>query len=173
MNIRSTFLCALVLSISSATVGHTVTKCFLEKSAYDRAVVDYNRTEQMYSRLQMMVDSKYEQGAYRLAALQGNVEFARANLTAAQQSRVGQGFRCFFRLRLNCLGSAISGSSQRIAYARAQVTIQEARLAAFQRAYDMQMTRLSQRVTEQGLVLENKKDVLTERGEEYQVCLRY
>lgn len=173
MNIRSTFLCALALSISSATVGHTVTKCFLEKSAYDRAVGDYNRTEQMYSRLQMMVDTKYEQGAYRLAALQGNVEFARANLTAAQQSQIGQGFGCFFRLRLNCLGSAISRVSQTIARARAQVTIQEARRMAFQSAHDRQMTRLSQRVTEQELVLENKKDVLTAREDEYQDCLRY
>ena len=171
MRTISNLLSALVITTSIASLGHATTPCVAEKSAYDRAVIDYNRTEQQYNRLQFQVDTTAQQGEYRRAILEGNVEAAQGNLSAAQQGGLGQGVGCFFFPRANCFGSAINRATQRVASARANVRAQEGRLNAFVRAYDQQMTRLSQRVTEQEALVAQKKATLDVKETAYQACM--
>lgn len=170
---KTTFslLCVLAITASSTTLGHAVSKCVAEKSAYDRAVVEYNRADQQYNRLQFQVDTTAQQGEYRRAILEGNVEAARGNLSAAQQVGLGQGFGCFFFPRWNCFGSAINRGTQQVARARANLRAQEGRLNAFVRAYGQQMTRLSQRVTEQETLVAQKKGALDVKETAYQACM--
>jgi flagellar biosynthesis chaperone FliJ len=171
MKTTLTALSSLFLAIASATIGHAAGQCSLEKSAYDRAVTDYNRAEQQYQRLQQQMDTTATQGEYRIAILQGNVEVARGNLNAARGGSFGQGVSCFLFPRGNCLGSSINRAAQMIARANAQVRAQEGRLNAFVRAYNQQMTRLSQRVSQQEAVVAQKQDALDYQQAAYQNCL--
>jgi hypothetical protein len=171
MKTSFTLLCALALSISISTLGHAAAKCALEKRAYDRAVVDYNRAEQQYTRLQFQVDTRSEQGEYRRAILEGNVETARGNLNAAQQGAIGQGLGCLLAPRPTCIGPTVNRVSQQIARAKAQLKAQDGRLNAFVRAHQTQMTRLSQRVTQQETLLRQKQSVLDSKESAYQACM--
>jgi hypothetical protein len=171
MRITFTVLWAVAVAITGASSGHAAPKCVAEKTAYDRAVVDYNRAEQHYMRLQFQVDAKSEQGEYRRAILEGNVEVARGNLRAAQQGGFGQGIGCLFRPRATCIAPTIAQVSQHIARAQAQVRAQEGRLYSFERSFRQQMTRLSQRVSDQESVVGAKKVNLTTKEAAYQACM--
>jgi hypothetical protein len=167
-----TALTALILGLSCGYEAHGVEKCALEKRAFDRATFDYTKAENTYNRFQQQVDSRAEQAEYRRAALEGNVEMARGNLTVAQQSSVGQGISCFFPVRPNCFGGAINRAVQQVARAKAMVRAQEGRLAAFERAYQLQMTRLSERVTKQEALVKEKKLVMDTKESEYKACMK-
>ena len=171
MRITFTVLCVLGVSLSGASMGHAVPKCVAEKISYDRALFDYNRAEQQYMRLQFQVDAKSEQGEYRRAILEANLEVARGNLKAAQQGGVGQGIGCLFRPRPTCIAPTIAQVSQQIARAKAQVRAHEGRLNSFERSFRQQMTRLSQRVTDQESLVQTKKATLTTKEAAYQSCM--
>jgi hypothetical protein len=49
---------------------------------------------------------------------------------------------------------------------------QEGRLAAFERAYQLQMTRLSERVTKQEALVKEKKLVMDTKESEYKTCMK-
>lgn len=164
-------LCALAFALSSATIGHAAAKCSLEKTAFDRATVDYNRADQQFSRLQFQVDAKSEQGEYRRSILEANVETARGNLSAAQQGAIGQGLGCLLAPRPTCVGPTIGRVTQQIARAKAMLKAQEGRLNSYVRAFEQQMTRLSQRVTQQEAVVAQKKTVLDTKESAYQACM--
>ena len=164
-------LCALAFAISSATIGQAAAKCSVEKKAFDRATVDYNRADQQYTRLQFQVDTKSEQGEYRRSILEANVETARGNLTAAQQGAIGQGLGCLLAPRPTCIGPTVNRVTQQIARAKAMVKAQEGRLNSYVKAFEQQMTRLSQRVTQQETVLAQKKTVLDTKEAAYQACM--
>jgi hypothetical protein len=142
----------------------------MEKTAYDRATVDYNRADQQYTRLQFQVDTKAEQGENRRLILQWNVEMARGNVSVAQQGVLGRGVACFFTRR-SCLGSAVYGLTQQVARAKATLRAQEARLQYFENAYNQQMTRLSQRIAQQEMALNQKKSVLDTNEAAYELCM--
>ena len=163
-------LYVFTILISSATEGHAAAKCVVEKSAYGRATVDYNRAEQQYTRLQAQVDAKYEQGENRRAILEGNVEVARGNLNAAEGIGFGQGLGCFF-FRPGCVGLTVSRATQQIARARGNLRAQEGRLNAFLRSFQQQMTRLSARLTEQEAIVAEKKVELDTKEAAYQACM--
>ena len=164
-------LCAVAISISSAPLGHAAAKCAAEKTSYDRAVVDYNRAEQQYNRLQFQVDTTAQQGEYRLAILEGNVETARGNFNAAQQGAIGQGLGCLLLPRPTCIGPTVNRVTQQIARAKAQLKAQEGRLNAFVKAQNRQMTRLSQRITQQETLLAQKKSAMETKESTYQACM--
>ncbi len=164
-------LWALAIAISSSTTGNAATNCTQQKRALDRATADYNRAEQQYYRLQFQVDIKSEQGAYRQAMLESNVETARANLMAAEQGGIGQGLGCFFATRAGCVGPTVNRVIQQIARAKAMVRSQEGRLNSYVRAYNQQMTRLSQRVAQQERIVARKRIELGMREKAYEACL--
>ena len=171
MKLRFSVVCALVCVISGATLGHAAQKCAAQKTAYDRALGDYNRAESQYLRLQYQVEAKAEQGYYRTAMLQANVEQAKGNLNAASQGALGQGIGCYFFRGGGCFGSAIVRFTQQVSRARAQVRAQEGRLYAYTAAFALQMSRLSQRVTEFEAFTKQKKVTLDTKEAEYQQCL--
>lgn len=171
MKTTFTLLYALAITASSATLGHAAAKCVAEKSAYDRAVVEYNRADQQYNRLQFQVDTTAQQGEYRRAILEGNVEIARGNLNASRQGGLGLGIGCFFLPRSRCIGPTISRVTQQVARARANLRAQEGRLNAFVRAYYQQMTRLSQRLTQQEALAGEKKGALDLKETAYESCM--
>ncbi|MEY4668682.1 MAG: hypothetical protein RL518_1381 [Pseudomonadota bacterium] len=171
MKMSLAIVCALVSLVAGATFGHAAQQCAVQKSSYDRALADYNRAESQYNRLQNELDVRAEQGSYRRAMLEGNVEVARGNLAAANQSGFGQAVGCFFIPRFGCIGSTISRTTQQAARARAQLRAQEGRLNAFNRAYEQQMTRLSLRVAQQEEVVRQKKAILDSEEAEYEACL--
>ena len=164
-------LSALIVGLSCGYEAHAAEKCALQRRAFDRATFDYTKAENIYNRFQQQVDSRAEQAEYRRAALEGNVEMARGNLTVAQQSSVGQGISCFFPVRPNCFGNAINRAVQQVARAKAMLRAQEGRLAAFERAYQLQMTRLSERVTKQEALVNEKKLVVQTKESEYNACM--
>jgi len=166
-----TVLTALILGLSCGNEASGAEKCSLQKRAFDRATFDHTKAENMFNRFQQQVDSRAEQGEYRRSVLEGNVEMARGNLSAAQQGSVGQGISCFFPVRPNCFGGAINRAVQQVARAKAMLRAQEGRLAAFERAYQLQMTRLSERVTKQEALVNEKKLVVQTKESEYNACM--
>lgn len=167
-----TLMLGLTLGLSNGHEAYGAEKCALQRRAFDRASHVFVRVENIYNRLQQQVDSRAEQGEYRRAVLEGNVEMARGNLSAAQQGSFGQGISCFFPVRPSCFGNAINRAVQQVARAKAMLRAQEGRLAAFERAYKLQMTRLSERVTKQEALVNEKKLVLQTKESEYIACMR-
>jgi flagellar biosynthesis chaperone FliJ len=167
-----TALTALVLGFTCGYEAHGAEKCAFQRRAFDRASSDYARAENNYNRFQQQVDSRAEQGEYRRAVLEGNVEMARGNVSAAQQGSVGQGISCFFPVRANCFRGAINRAVQQVARAKAMLRAQEGRLAAFDRAFNRQMTRLSERVTKQEEIVKQKKIVVDTKESEYNACMK-
>lgn len=167
-----TVLTALILGLSCGNEAYGAEKCSLQKRAFDRATFDHTKAENMFNRFQQQVDSRAEQGEYRRSVLEGNVEMARGNLSAAQQGSVGQGISCFFPVRPNCFGGAINRAVQQVARAKAMLRAQEGRLAAFERAFQLQMTRLSERVTKQEALVKEKKLIMETKEGDYNVCMK-
>lgn len=167
-----TVLTALILGLSCGYEAYGAEKCSLQKRAFDRASFDHTKAENLYNRFQQQVDSRAEQGEYRRSVLEGNVEMARGNLNAAQQGSVGQGISCFFPVRPNCFGGAINRAVQQVARAKAMLRAQEGRLAAFERAFQLQMTRLSERVTKQEALVKEKKLIMDTKESEYNACMK-
>lgn len=164
-------LTLIVLSISFASVSQAAQKCSMQKSAFDRASNDYTRAESQYTRLEQQIDSKSEQAAYRRSILEGNVEQADANLKATQTSAIGQGFGCVLAPRPGCAGPTVTSVTFRISRAKAMLKTQQGRLDAFNRAYNQQMTRLSQRVTQQETVVNTKKATRDQKEAAYNTCM--
>jgi membrane protein required for beta-lactamase induction len=59
----------------------------------------------------------------------------------------------------------------RISRAKAMLRTQQGRLDAFNKAYNQQMTRLSQRVTQQETVVNTKKDIRDQKEAAYNTCI--
>jgi hypothetical protein len=168
----ATVLTALILGLTCGYEAYGADKCALERRAFDRATSDHTKAESTYNRFQQQVDSRAEQGEYRRAILEGNVEMARGNLNAARQGSVGQGISCFFPVRANCFGGAINRAIQQVARAKALLKAQEGRLAAFERAYQLQMSRLSERVTKQEEIVRQKRSEMEMRESDYSACIK-
>ena len=167
-----TAITALTLGLSYGYEAYGAEKCALQRRAFDRASFDHVRAESIYNRFQQQVDLRAEQGEYRRSILEGNVEMARGNLSAAEQGSVGHGISCFFPVRPNCFGGAINRAVQQVARAKAMLRAQEGRLAAFDRAFHLQMTRLSERVTQQEEIVAQKRMIRDTRESEYYACMR-
>jgi hypothetical protein len=164
-------LTLIALSISFAPVSQAAQKCSTQKSAFDRASNDYTRAESQYTRLEQQMDSKSEQAAYRRSILEGNVDQADANLKATQTSSIGQGLGCALAPRPGCVGPTVNSVMFRISRAKAMLRTQQGRLDAFNKAYNQQMTRLSQRVTQQETVVNTKKDIRDQKEAAYNTCM--
>ena len=164
-------LTLIALSISFAPVSQAAQKCSTQKSAFDRASNDYTRAESQYTRLEQQMDRKSEQAAYRRSTLEGNVDQADANLKATQTSAIGQGLGCALAPRPGCAGPTVNSVMVRISRAKAMLRTQQGRLDAFNRAYNQQMTRLSQRVTEQEAVVNTKKVTRDQKEAAYNTCM--
>lgn len=164
-------LTLIAFSISFAPVSQAAQKCSTQKSAFDRASNDYTRAESQYMRLEQQMDSKSEQAIYRRSILEGNVDQAEANLKATRTSAVGQGLGCVLAPRPGCAGPTVNNVMFRISRAKAMLRTQQARLHAFNRAYKQQMTRLSQRVTQQETLVDTKKATLDQKEAAYNACM--
>ena len=165
-------LTLLALSLSLASVSHAaVQKCAMQKSAFDRASTDYTRADAQYTRLQQQVDGKAEQAAYRRSILEGNVAQADANVKAAETSAIGQGLGCLFAPRGGCVGPTVNSVMLKISRAKAILKNMQGRLDAFNRAYEQQMTRLSERVTQQQTLVNTKKATLDQKEAAYNTCM--
>ena len=165
-------LTLLALSLASASLSHAaVQKCVPQKQAFDRASADYTRTEGQYTRLQQQVDTREEQGAFRRSILEGNVAQAEANVKAAETSAIGQGLGCILAPRGGCVGPTVNSVMLRISRAKAMLKAQQGRLDAYNKAYAQQMTRLSQRVTQQETLVKTKKATLDQKEAAYNACM--
>jgi flagellar biosynthesis chaperone FliJ len=165
-------LTLVALSLSFASVSSAaVQECAMRKSAYDKASLDYTRADGQFTRLQQQVDSKAEQAAYKRSILEGNVEQAAANVKAAETSAIGQGVRCVLAPRGGCAGPTVNSIMIKISRAKALLKTQQGRLDAFNRAYNQQMTRLSQRVTQQDTLVKTKKATLDQKEVAYNTCM--
>ena len=165
-------LTLLALFLASASISHAaVQKCVVQKSAFDRASADYLRTEGQYTRLQQQVDGKAEAAAFRRSILEGNVTQAAANVKAAETSAVGQGLGCIFAPRAGCVGPTVNSVMLKISRAKAILKAQQGRLDAYNKAYEQQMTRLSQRVTQQETLVKAKKAILDQKEAAYNTCM--
>lgn len=165
-------LSLIALSLSLASVSHAaVQKCSVQKTAFDKASNDYTRADSQFSRLQQQVDSKAEQAAYRRSILEGNVAQAEAGVTAAETSALGQGLGCLLAPRGGCIGPTVNSVALKLSRAKAMLKTQQGRLDAFNKAYDQQMTRLSQRVTAQETIVNTKKATLDQKEATYTTCM--
>jgi len=164
-------LCAVAVLTSGSSLCHAAPKCTAEKISFDRSVMDYNRADQTLNRLQQQADSRFEQGEYRRAMLEANVEAARGNVKAAQQGGVGQGISCLLSPRPDCVGSSVSRTIQQVARAKAMLRAQEGRLRAFMTAHNQMMTRLSERVTKQEALVAQRKSAMVTKEAGYLACM--
>lgn len=166
-------LCIFSLLASTITAAYAApAKCAREKSAFDRSGMDVTKAESQLSRLENGVDSKVDQGEYRKARLEGDVEAAQGNLKAVETGAVGQGLGCLLSPRPGCAGPTTSRVLQNIGRARAMVKARQGRLEAFVKAFNLQMTRLSARVTKQEDILRAKRATLATKDSEYAACMR-